>query len=246
MLGRAQPRLAQARGPARPRAQGRRRARLAADDDPRRLRRASRPPSTRARRRAWRTRSCARASRRCSTSSTLVPRAGDEPDADPSEPRGLLARLGGERGQSTAEFMGLLPVADRDRARALADRADSATRTCWPATRRARARASSRSTRPTRPKDQPYRDAAKRGPPEGVAQGREDRGRQGRPGDASTSSSSSRSCCPGSTSPFEVSDHASTSVEDDPLPPVADARRPRGEVVMRAPPRRVAARRRPS
>ena len=26
------------------------------------------------------------------------------------EPRGLLARLGGERGQSTAEFMGLFPV----------------------------------------------------------------------------------------------------------------------------------------
>ena len=38
------------------------------------------------------------------------PVAGDEPDTDPSEPRGLLARLGGERGQSSAEMMGLLPV----------------------------------------------------------------------------------------------------------------------------------------
>jgi pilus assembly protein CpaE len=36
--------------------------------------------------------------------------AGEEPDAPGGESRGLLARLGGERGQSTAEAMGLLPV----------------------------------------------------------------------------------------------------------------------------------------
>src|SRR3954449_3519488 len=39
-----------------------------------------------------------------------LPVSGEEPEADPAEPRGLLARLGGERGQSTAEMMGLLPV----------------------------------------------------------------------------------------------------------------------------------------
>ncbi|HWK27479.1 MAG TPA: AAA family ATPase [Solirubrobacter sp.] len=39
----------------------------------------------------------------------IVPRA-EEPRPRDDEPRGLLARLGGERGQSTAEFMGLFPV----------------------------------------------------------------------------------------------------------------------------------------
>jgi pilus assembly protein CpaE len=35
---------------------------------------------------------------------------GAEEPEPASEPRGLLARLGGERGQSSAEFMGLLPI----------------------------------------------------------------------------------------------------------------------------------------
>ena len=55
------------------------------------------------------------------------------------------------------------------------------------------------------------------GPAEGVAQGREDRDRQGRSGDGQR-----RACVPvvlpGLNSPFKVSDHASTSVEDEPLP----------------------------
>jgi pilus assembly protein CpaE len=38
----------------------------------------------------------------------VIPQAEDAAAAQ--EPRGLLARLGGERGQTTAEFMGLLPV----------------------------------------------------------------------------------------------------------------------------------------
>jgi pilus assembly protein CpaE len=37
----------------------------------------------------------------------MVPRAEE---AAPEEPRGLLARLGGERGQTSAEFMGILPA----------------------------------------------------------------------------------------------------------------------------------------
>ena len=90
------------------------------------------------------------------------PAASDEPDADPSEPRGLLARLGGERGQSSAEMMGLLPVLIVIVFGALADRAD---RLHVPARRprgaRGRARAR-RATRPTSAKDHPYRDAAER------------------------------------------------------------------------------------
>ena len=39
----------------------------------------------------------------------IIPRAEEAAPRD-DEPRGLLARLGGERGQSTAEFMGLLPI----------------------------------------------------------------------------------------------------------------------------------------
>ena len=38
----------------------------------------------------------------------IVPHAENEPREE--EPRGLLARLGGERGQSTAEFLGLFPI----------------------------------------------------------------------------------------------------------------------------------------
>src|SRR3954470_8435735 len=39
----------------------------------------------------------------------VVPQAETESESR-DEPRGLLARLGGERGQSSAEFMGLLPI----------------------------------------------------------------------------------------------------------------------------------------
>ncbi len=39
----------------------------------------------------------------------IIPRAEETAPRD-DEPRGLIARLGGERGQSTAEFMGLLPI----------------------------------------------------------------------------------------------------------------------------------------
>lgn len=39
----------------------------------------------------------------------IVPRADEVAPRD-DEPRGLLARLGGERGQTTVEFMGMLPV----------------------------------------------------------------------------------------------------------------------------------------
>ena len=104
----AQPRVAAARDPARPGAQGRRRD-DGPDDDPGRLQRVrgrgqhrlAEPPGGQ------------QAARRVRGAGD---RARDRP-ARPSrrrrrddEPRGLLARLGGERGQSTAEFMGLFPV----------------------------------------------------------------------------------------------------------------------------------------
>ena len=56
------------------------------------------------------------------TSSTIVPQPEELGRRD-DEPRGLLARLGGERGQSTAEFMGLFPVLLLVFLGALADRA---------------------------------------------------------------------------------------------------------------------------
>ena len=39
-----------------------------------------------------------------------VPGANEEPEADGAESRGLLARLGGERGQTSSEFMGILLI----------------------------------------------------------------------------------------------------------------------------------------
>ena len=145
------------------------------------------------------------------------PVAGDEPDTDPSEPRGLLARLGGERGQSSAEMMGLLPVlivivlalwqvgllgytyllaghAAREGARELAVNTTDL------------------------PKDHPYRDAAKRDLPKAW---RKDAKIEVDEDDPVTVNVKLvvPAVLPGLRSPFKVSDHASTSVEDDPLPP---------------------------
>jgi pilus assembly protein CpaE len=141
----------------------------------------------------------------------------DEPDTDPSEPRGLLARLGGERGQGSAEMMGLLPVlalvvlalwqmgllgytyllaghAAREGARELAvNTTDTKT-------------------------DKPYRKAAERDLPKAWRK------------DANIAIDKKDPVTvnvrlvvpvvlPGLGSPFKVSDRASTSVEDDPLPP---------------------------
>lgn len=145
------------------------------------------------------------------------PVAGDEPDTDPSEPRGLLARLGGERGQSSAEMMGLLPVlivivlalwqvgllgytyllaghAAREGARELAVNTTDL------------------------PKDHPYRDAANRDLPKAW---RKDAKIEVDKDDPVTVNVKLvvPAVLPGLKSPFKVSDHASTSVEDDPLPP---------------------------
>ena len=145
------------------------------------------------------------------------PVAGDEPDTDPSEPRGLLARLGGERGQSSAEMMGLLPVlivivlalwqvgllgytyllaghAAREGARELAVNTTDL------------------------PRDHPYRDAAQRDLPKAW---RKDAKIEVDKDDPVTVNVKLvvPAVLPGLKSPFKISDHASTSVEDDPLPP---------------------------
>ena len=144
------------------------------------------------------------------------PVSGEEPETDPSEPRGLLARLGGERGQGSAEMMGLLPVlaivilalwqvgllgytyliaghAAREGSRVLAV-----------------------NTLDTK-KEKPYRDAAEKDLPKAW---REDAKIEIDKDDPVTVNVRLNVpvVLPGLSSPFKVSDHASTSVEDEPLP----------------------------
>jgi pilus assembly protein CpaE len=144
------------------------------------------------------------------------PVSGEEPEPDPTEPRGLLARLGGERGQGTAEVMGLLPVlglvvlalwqmgllgytyllaghAAREGSRVLAvDTTDTKTK-------------------------KPYRDAAREDLPKAW---RKDAKIEIDKDDPVTVNVRLKVpvVVPGLGSPFTVADHASTSVEDEPLP----------------------------
>ena len=145
---RAQPRLAQARGPARPRAQGRCAGRLA---------KTTIPADFSAFEAAVNTGTPARmedAKLRASFDQLLDeadarPVAGEEPEHRPvraARPAGAArrrARPEQRRDDGPAAGARLVSCSRSGRS------ACSATRTCWPATRRARARASSRSTRPT-------------------------------------------------------------------------------------------------
>ena len=110
-----------------------------------------------------------------------LPVEGDSPEGDPSEPRGLLARLGGERGQGTAEMMGLLPALALRGARALAGRA---ARLHVPAGRPRGARGLARAGRQhgEHEDEEAVQGRRRGGPPEGLAQGRQDRDRQEGPG----------------------------------------------------------------
>ena len=121
----------------------------------------------------------------------IVPRADEVAPRD-DEPRGLLARLGGERGQTTVEFMGMFPILLVIVPRCSGRSRSPATRTSPPATPRARAPASSRPTRPTpttrracpskeRAKE-PYREAARKDLQQRLAQGRRDRAARRRHG----------------------------------------------------------------
>ncbi len=125
------------------------------------------------------------------------PVVGEEPDTDPSEPRGLLARLGGERGQGSAEMMGVLLRARAGGARAVAGRA---ARLHVPAGRprgargRARARRQHASTprRTSRTATRRRRTSRRRGAR--TRRSRSTRTTRSR----STSASTCRSCCRGS------------------------------------------------
>ena len=209
---RAQPRLAAARDPARPGAQGRRRH-DGPDDDPGRLQRArgrgqhglAEPPGGQ---------QAARRLRGAGRPSSTSSRAPRRPPPRDDEPRGLLARLGGERGQSTAEFMGLLPIvlviifalwqialigvtyvlaghAANEGARELAvDSSDTG-------------------------KNPPYREAAREDLPKALAQAARDP--QARRRDRVGAAEGARPD-PGLKLPIEIGTTADTSVEDEPLP----------------------------
>lgn len=143
--------------------------------------------------------------------------AGQEPEADPTEPRGLIARLGGERGQGSAEMMGLLPVlaivilalwqvgllgytyllaghAAREGSRELAV-----------------------NTLDTRTK-KPFRDAAEEDLPKAWLKGAKIEIDKDDPVTVNVHLKVPI-VLPGLASPWTISDHSSTSVEDSPLPP---------------------------
>jgi pilus assembly protein CpaE len=143
--------------------------------------------------------------------------AGQEPEADPTEPRGLIARLGGERGQGSAEMMGLLPVlaivilalwqvgllgytyllaghAAREGSRELAV-----------------------NTLDTRTK-KPFRDAAEEDLPKAWLKGSKIEIDKDDPVTVNVHLKVPI-VLPGLASPWTISDHSSTSVEDSPLPP---------------------------
>ena len=158
-LRRAQPRLAQARDPARPRAQGGRRAAGATRRSPPTSPRFEAAVNTGAPAR-MEDAQAARELRRAARRARRAARRGDEPErrprraARPARPPRRRARPG------TAEMMGLLPVLALVRARALAGRADGLhVRAGRPRGARGRARAGRRHATNTKTK-KPYQDAA--------------------------------------------------------------------------------------
>ena len=146
-----------------------------------------------------------------------LPAPGQESESDSSEPRGLIARLGGERGQSSAEMMGLLPV--------LA----AVVLALWQVgllgytyllaghAAREGSRELAVNTLNT-PREKPFRDAAEEDLPKAWLK------------DATIEIDKDDPVTvnvrlavpivlPGLASPWTISDHSSTSVEDEPLPP---------------------------
>jgi pilus assembly protein CpaE len=146
-----------------------------------------------------------------------LPVSGDEPEGDPSEPRGLLARLGGERGQGTAEMMGLLPAlalvilalwqvgllgytyliaghAAREGSRELAVNTEN-TKT-----------------------EKPFKDAAEEDLPRAWLKDAKIEIDKKDPVTVNVKLKVPI-VLPGLSSPWTISEHSSTSVEDEPLPP---------------------------
>jgi pilus assembly protein CpaE len=146
-----------------------------------------------------------------------VPASGEAPEADPSEPRGLIARLGGERGQGSAEMMGLLPVLALVILALWQVGLLGYTYLLAGHAAREGSRILAVNTTDTR-KDKPYRDAAQRDLPKAW---RKDAKIEIDKDDPVTVKVrlTVPIVLPGLGSPFKVSDHASTSIEDEPLPP---------------------------
>jgi pilus assembly protein CpaE len=146
-----------------------------------------------------------------------LPVAGEEPESDPSEPRGLLARLGGERGQSTAEMMGLLPVLALVVLALWQVGLLGYTYLLAGHAAREGSRILAVNTLDT-PKEKPYRDAARKDLPKAW---RKDAKIEIDKDDPVTVDVSLTVpiVLPGLGSPWKVSDHSSTSIEDEPLPP---------------------------
>ena len=108
------------------------------------------------------------------------PVSDDEPGTDPSEPRGLLARLGGERGQGSAEVMGLLPVLALVILALWQVGLLGYTYLLAGHAAREGARELAVNTVDTR-RDKPYRDAAEEDLPKAWRKDADDRDRRGRP-----------------------------------------------------------------
>ena len=119
----------------------------------------SRPPSTPARPRAWRTRSCAASFEALATELEALP-AADEPAGADGEPRGLLAAAVRRARPDLRRVRRHPAAAARSSCCCCGRSGSSATRSCSPATPRARARASWRPTRRTAKTDRPYADVA--------------------------------------------------------------------------------------
>ena len=146
-----------------------------------------------------------------------LPVAGDDAGGDPSEPRGLLARLGGERGQGTAEMMGLLPVLALVVLALWQVGLLGYTYLLAGHAAREGSRELAVNTLDTRTK-KPYRDAAQEDLPRAW---RKDARIEIDEDDPVTVNVRLKVpiVLPGLASPWTISERSSTSVEDEPLPP---------------------------
>jgi len=148
-----------------------------------------------------------------------VPVSGEEPDADPSEPRGLLARLGGERGQGSAEMMGVLfPLGLVVLALWQVGLLGYTYLLAGHAAREGARELAVNTAEPRKVLERPFVKAAR----EDLPKAWRDDAKIERDKDDPVTVNVKLTVpvvLPGLKSPFKVSDHASTSVEDEELPP---------------------------
>jgi pilus assembly protein CpaE len=146
-----------------------------------------------------------------------LPASGQEAESDPSEPRGLIARLGGERGQGSAEMMGLLPVLALVILALWQVGLLGYTYLLAGHAAREGSRELAVNTLDT-PKEKPFRDAAKKDIPKAWLKDAKIEIDKDDPVTVNVRLKVPI-VLPGLASPWTVSDHSSTSIEDEPLPP---------------------------